>query len=239
MRIHYLQHVPFEGLGSIKAWVHEKGFNLTSTRLFDDETLPDIEDIDWLIIMGGPMFVYEEDKYPWLVREKAFIQKAITGGKRVLGICLGAQLIADVLGASVCRCTKKEVGWFPISLTTAGCQHPLFKAVPKELMCFHWHSDTFAIPEGAQHIALNANTQNQAFTYGDAVLALQFHLETTPHIVNSLIKRFADELIASPQVQTAQQMLAEQTNFVNSAGIMYQLLDNLLMVEGGQKTASW
>src|SRR3990167_118752 len=230
MHIHYLQHVPFEGLGSIKSWVHEKGFNLTSTRLFDNEMLPSIEEIDWLIIMGGPMFVYEEDKYPWLIREKAFIHKAIMSGKQVLGIFLGAQLLAEVLGGAVSRSPNREIGWFLVELTPAAHKHPLFHNIANHFTPFHWHSDTFSIPKGAERIAFNQHTVNQGFVYGNNVLALQFHLETTEQIATSLIKRFAEELTPGSQVQSAEKILANQSCFTKSAIIMHQLLDNLYTI---------
>ena len=227
MRLHYLQHVPFEGLGTIKAWVHERGFELTSTRLFDNESLPHLDDIDWLVIMGGPMSIYDEEDHPWLVREKQFIREAIKAGKQVLGICLGGQLVADALGARVRLNAGKEVGWFPIQLTGAAVRHPVLNNLPQEMMAFHWHSDSFMIPEDAQHIAFNEATQNQGFVYGDRVLALQCHLEVTPKIVNSLIERFSHELMPSPQIQMAQAMLANDSYFSDCAKLMYQLLDNL------------
>ena len=101
MKIHYFQHVPFEGLGNIEDWIKSKGHTLSSTHFFKNDTLPQLSEIDWLIVMGGPMNVYEENLYPWLAAEKKFIAKAINEGLRVLGICLGAQLIAAALGAKV------------------------------------------------------------------------------------------------------------------------------------------
>jgi len=111
LRIHYLQHVSFEGLGSIAEWVTSNGHELTSTQFFINSYLPEPADIDWLIIMGGPMGVYDEDKYEWLTAEKQFIKKAIDAGKTVIGICLGAQLIAKVLGAKVYPNQKRAIGW--------------------------------------------------------------------------------------------------------------------------------
>src|SRR5271170_6697939 len=117
MRIHYFQHVPFEGLGCIAQWAAEKEHTVTATRFYLDEPAPNPGEIDWLVVMGGPMNIYEEAEYPWLAREKRFIGEAIRGGKTVIGICLGAQLIADVMGGPVTRNLEKEIGWFPIELT--------------------------------------------------------------------------------------------------------------------------
>ena len=103
MRLHYLQHVPFEGLGNIETWAKNKGFHITRTRFFDNEPLPSTDDFEWLVVMGGPMNIYEETGYPWLVKEKKFIEECLKRDKFVLGICLGGQLIADVLGGRVVK----------------------------------------------------------------------------------------------------------------------------------------
>ena len=115
MKIHYLQHVPFEGLGSIESALKEGGHSISVTRLFSDDPLPDISAFDWLIVMGGPMGIKDEDEYSWLRTEKEFIKKTIQTGKVVLGICLGAQLIAEVLGARVYKNKYREIGWFDIN----------------------------------------------------------------------------------------------------------------------------
>ncbi len=227
MRIHYFQHVPFEGLGTIKDWVHEKGFSLTSTRLFDNEEFPDLNQIDWLIIMGGPMGAYEENHYPWLEQEKQFIHRAIAAGKRVLGICLGAQLIANALGEAVTRAAQKEIGWHQVDLLP----HPLLTGIVAKQLAFHWHGDTFSIPAKAQRIASSAATVNQAFIYQERVVALQFDLEMTEQVVTNLVSRFANELVPSEWVQTAQQMLAGPEHFYASACAMRQLLENLANLE--------
>jgi GMP synthase-like glutamine amidotransferase len=117
MRIHYLQHVPFEDSAKIGEWARDTGHTVTCTRLCDEEALPPLNSFDWLVIMGGPMNVYEHQAYPWLVPEKRLIERAIEHGKFVLGVCLGAQLAADVLGGPVTKNRYREIGWFPVSLT--------------------------------------------------------------------------------------------------------------------------
>ena len=112
MNIHCIQHVPFENPGSIGDWIKHKGYRLSTTRLYGGESLPDIDPIDWVIIMGGPMGIYDEDKYPWLKEEKVFIKNALDKGKVVIGICLGAQLIAGVLGAKIYKNRYREIGYF-------------------------------------------------------------------------------------------------------------------------------
>jgi len=126
MRIHYLQHVPFEDLANIESWAKDRSHDLSRTLLFQEESPPKLNEFDWLIIMGGPMNIYEHDKYPWLVKEKEFIRQAIEEDKIVLGICLGDQLMADVLGGKVHRNDHREIGWFPVKLTDEGVASRIF-----------------------------------------------------------------------------------------------------------------
>jgi GMP synthase (glutamine-hydrolysing) len=176
-KIHFLQHVPYEGLGSIADWIKKNSHILSATRLYKNEILPDPFDLDFLIIMGGPMGIYEEKKYSWLKEEKIFIEKALEANKKVLGICLGAQLIADVLGAKVYKNRYREIGWFPVRLTKQGRNSRLLDNIPSGLMVFHWHSDTFDIPDNAIHLFENDACRNQGFQYGNNVIGIQFHLE--------------------------------------------------------------
>ncbi|MDO8724528.1 MAG: type 1 glutamine amidotransferase, partial [Candidatus Methanoperedens sp.] len=163
MRIHSLEHEPFEGLANIETWAKKKGHSITRTLLFNNEELPEISDFDWLFIMGGSMNIYEEDKYPWLKNEKSFIAQAIASKKIVLGVCLGSQLIADVLGGRVSRNKNKEIGWFPVQLTEESKDSSIFNAFPEKFIAFHWHGDTFKIPRGARRIAQSVGCLNQAF----------------------------------------------------------------------------
>jgi GMP synthase-like glutamine amidotransferase len=213
MRIHYFQHVPFEGLGSIEQWIGTRHYHLSATRLYQDEPLPKMDSFDWLIIMGGPMGVHDEDQLPWLVGEKKAIEGAIRQGKVVLGICLGAQLIADVLGARVYPNRFKEIGWFPIELTEAGERSPLFGFLPKRLEVFHWHGDTFDLPSGAMHIARSEACTHQAFVYEERVIGLQFHLESTPEGVEDLIQNCLEELVDGSYIQPPAQLRATPEAF--------------------------
>ena len=164
MRIHYLQHVRFEGLGCIETWAQSEKHSLTGTHFFQNDPLPELGNLDWLIVMGGPMGVADEQKYPWLTTEKRFIEKAIRDGKTVLGICLGAQLIADVLGARVYSIQHKEIGWFPIELTDEGQRSSLLGFIPDQFDVFHWHGDTFDLPDGATHLARSEACQTRVPT---------------------------------------------------------------------------
>jgi GMP synthase-like glutamine amidotransferase len=124
MRVYYLQHVSFEDAGSIALWARTRGHKVTRTRLYRNETLPSQGSFDWLVVMGGPMHIHEHEAHPWLVPEKAFIRETINRGIPYLGVCLGAQLAADVLGGRVARNPQMEVGWFPVHLT-AQAEHSL------------------------------------------------------------------------------------------------------------------
>jgi len=228
MRIHYFQHVHYEGLGNIEDWIRANNYSLSATRFYAAEPLPKIDEVDWLIIMGGPMGAYEDKKYPWLTAEKKFIEASIKAGKKVLGICLGAQLIASVLGEKVYPHIHKEIGWFPLVLTAEGIASEVLKGFPAELPAFHWHGDTFSFPRGAEHLAETAACRNQAFAYGSKVIGLQFHLDVTRMMVEQLIENGALELVNAPHIQTPEQMLRPDDEFKNIQKYMYKLLDNFL-----------
>jgi GMP synthase (glutamine-hydrolysing) len=226
MNIHYLQHVAFEGLASIETWAVARGHSLSSTLFFANESLPQMQDFDWLIILGGPMNIYETEKYFWLTEEKRFIEMAIKNGKTVIGICLGAQLIADVLGAKVTRNKFKEIGWFPVELTDSATFHSL----PRQFKALHWHGDTFDLPSGAVHLARSAACENQAFVYEKKVLSLQFHLEATPASTRQLIDNCPDEMVQGKYIQTAESILANPEYFTQANQRMFQILDNLVNI---------
>jgi len=207
MRAHYFQHVPFEGLGSIEPWLLSNGYEPTSTRFFESADLPDPAAIDFLVVMGGPMSVNDEDKFSWLVLEKLFIREIIAAGKPVLGICLGAQLIANAMGAKVFPNSVKEIGWFPIEAVASG-EGSVFNFPPSAIV-FHWHGETFDLPPGAIQLAKSAGCENQAFQLGKRVIGLQFHLETTPHLAREIVSHCRDELVPAGYVQTAEEILTE------------------------------
>jgi len=227
MRLHYLQHVPFEDLENIKVWAERKDHSISRTLLFNDERLPDADDFNWLIVMGGPMNIYEDDKYHWLIEEKKFIEKAIANRKIVLGVCLGAQLIADVLGSTVYKNEYKEIGWFPISLTQESRKSALFNTLPDKFTAFHWHGDTFDLPAGATRIAENEGCANQAFEYNGRVIGFQFHLESSIESINLLLQNCGDEIVEGKYIQTPDEMLSLKHNVQQINSTMDLLLDNM------------
>lgn len=212
MQVHYLQHVPFEALGSMEDMLREAGHKIGRSRLFAGDPLPRPDETELLIVMGGPMGIYDEDQYPWLKAEKAFIKAVLDHGNRVLGICLGAQLLADVLGARVYPGEHREIGWFPVS-RAGQTDGPLQDLLPDEFQAFHWHGDTFDIPAGARLLGSSEACANQGFIVDDRVVALQFHLETTPDSAALLTEHCADELDGSTWVQSADTMLADHERF--------------------------
>lgn len=226
MRIHYFQHVPFEGLGSMERWFQDHNHSVSATHLYRGETAPGPDQFDWLVVMGGPMGVADEQRYPWLAEEKRAIQMAIEAGKTVLGVCLGAQLIANVLGAPVTRNRHREIGWFPIRVTQQALDSPIGAILSGDSEVFHWHGDTFAIPSGARPMASSAACTNQGFVYNRKVVAFQFHLETTETSTRDLINHCSDELDGSDYVQGAQQMLENPARFT----LINQLMGKILAV---------
>ncbi len=219
MTTHWLQHVPFEGLGCIGPWLTENGRTVSCTRFWAAEKVPDIGEVDGLIVLGGPMGICDQEEYPWLAAEKEFIKKIIAQNKPVLGICLGAQLIADVLGAEVQPGRNKEIGFFP--LTGDG------EFFPEAFNAFHWHGDTFGIPEGAVRLASSEATPNQAFVYNDNVLALQFHLETTEESLFALYENCSDEIGEGPFSQPLEKMQKNFPTLGNCNALMETLLKKL------------
>jgi GMP synthase-like glutamine amidotransferase len=206
VRAHVFQHVPFESLGSIEPWLQSAGADLTYTRFFEPHRLPAREDVDLLIILGGPMSANDEAMLPWLVPEKRFIRDAVDTGTPVLGICLGAQLIASARGARVYRNRQKEIGWFPIVATNPQGRADLFR-FPDELTVFHWHGETFDLPPGAVQLARSVACEQQAFQIGSRTLGLQCHLETTRESAAGLIADLRAELTPGPSVQSEQEIL--------------------------------
>lgn len=227
MKVHYLQHVPFEGLGSIEAQLIVRGDQISVTRLYEGDRLPALSAVDLLIVMGGPMGVDDEKSYPWMAAEKVFIKTAIDAGKVVLGICLGAQFIADALGAKVRPNPHSEIGWFPISTSEGIHNTVLENAIADGLSVFHWHGDTFEVPPGAISIGSSEACAVQGFVYGDRVIGLQFHLETTLESAQLLINNARHDLDDSRWVQTEAEIIKCPRRFSEINAAMKAVLDRL------------
>ncbi|PAU87177.1 amidotransferase [Pseudomonas sp. WN033] len=226
MRAHYLQHAPFEGLGRLEPALLARGYQISVTRLFANESLPALADIDLLIVMGGPMSVNDEAQFPWLAAEKAFIAGAIAAGLPVLGVCLGAQLIACSQGARVYPNHLREIGWFPVQAVGAGAENWQF---PAQVLVLHWHGETFDLPPGAVHLARSPGCEHQAFQLGRNVIGLQFHPEATPELLREFVEQAEDDLTADRYVQPAERILAVSTEQLAQTGALLEnLLDYLL-----------
>ena len=226
MKLHYLQHVPFEDPGYILQWAETKGYQLTSTRFFESDALPAADDIDWLIIMGGPMSVHDEDTCTWMKQEKRFIKDVINRDKPVLGICLGAQLIAQALGAEVFRNHEKEIGWFPIQKLPTNDKNGVLTLMPKRMTVFHWHGETFELPEGAQHLAKSEACLVQAFSY-KKTLGLQFHLEMMAEGVKQLVAECSNDITEGAFIQNSEIIMNEIDFLEKNHLIMSSILDHM------------
>lgn len=227
MRIHYLQHVPFEGLGFIGRWADGNGHSVTRTALFEGEAFPDLNKFDCLVVMGGPMGVNDESQNAWLTPEIRFIGQVIEAGKQTLGICLGAQLIAKALGARVFKNRQKEIGWHLVEATETASGSSMGGSFPPTFQAFHWHGDTFDLPTGAIHLARSEVCRHQAFSYGENVLSLQFHLESTRESIDSLISNCGDELVPEPYIQSEEMIRSQSELIAPSNELMKTILEGI------------
>jgi GMP synthase-like glutamine amidotransferase len=230
MHAHVLQHVPFEDIGSMASWLAARGATLSYTRFYEPAAAPPSPaGIDLVIAMGGPMSVNDEDHLPWLRAEKAFMRELVAGEVSVLGVCLGAQLIASALGARVYPNPEKEIGWFPVRAHSDGHNGPIdpFR-FPDECPVLHWHGETFDLPPGAIRLASSTACANQAFQIGRKVIGLQFHLETTPESAAAILDHCRDDLVAGPWIQTEAAIRAAAAgDYVAANQLMGLVLDYL------------
>jgi len=220
------QHIAFEPPGNLVHWVRERGDTLEILKMFADYQIPSPKDFDGLFILGGPMSVNDVEQLAWLREEKDLVRAAIKADKPVLGICLGGQMIADVLGAEVKSMGYREIGFFPITLATdAGQNSKCFKGLPPTFTAFHWHGERFSIPAKARPLAGSCACDNQAFEYGPA-LALQFHLEMAPDYLSNMVVNCAKEIQAGGiHVQGVEEMQGIGKTLGNQP---YQLLTRIL-----------
>jgi GMP synthase-like glutamine amidotransferase len=194
MKVLIIKHVDIEGPGLIEDCLKQERMPYEVLNLEGGTVrFPTIEDWTHIVILGGPMNVYEEDRYSFLRKEDLFIKEAIQRGKFVLGICLGAQLIAKALGAKVVKAPVKEIGWYEVSLTEEGVRDRMFCLLPGTFPVFQWHEDTFEIPKAGTLIATSSSIPHQAFRYGENVYGLQFHLEVTKEMIQEWMKTYDEE----------------------------------------------
>ncbi len=223
--LHVLQHVAFEGPGKIADWAHGRGVELRPVMRFDGEPLPRINSDDGIVSLGGPMSVHDQADHAWIRPEIDWLRDQAGMQRPILGICLGAQLLAFALGAEVTRCASREIGWFPVTPDpTAACGAWLDPAVP----VFHWHGEQFDLPPGSRRIASTPACLNQGFVR-ERLLGIQFHLETTPDIAAALTRACADEIDGGPFVQQPGEILANGSAYAGIHGQLIALLDDLFL----------
>ncbi len=225
MQIHCLQHANFEGPGFIKIWAESKGHQLTTTHLYKGGKLPNPEHIDLLVIMGGPMGVSDEVGFPWLKKEKEYVAQAIQSGKKIIGICLGAQLLAHVLGADVRRSEYSEIGWFPVLQRE---NHPLLVGIPPQFYAFHWHSDMFDIPSEAVPVFKSAGCPNQGFIYKNQVAGFQFHFETTPESITAMLDNENIDSYEEQFIQSSSDIYKHSHYCLQLNSYLEKILDRLI-----------
>jgi len=233
MRMAVLQHVPFEGPAAIADWAAAQGVSVAVFHVYRGEALPALADFDMLTVMGGPMSVNDEDKLAWLTPEIALVRDSIGAGKTVLGVCLGAQMIAKALGAKVFAGKNKEIGWLPVSRSEAA--HPVFDGVPAQFVAFHWHGETLDLPAGAIRLAETAGAANQAFAIGERVLGLQFHIEATAESALGLLEHAADEIGTGPYEQSPDAIRAGVGACADLKPLLDRVLHNLTSPAGQGK----
>lgn len=223
MDIYCLQHVPYEGPGRISDWAMTHGHDFRVVHLYRGEPLPDVRELDLLVLVGGPMSVHDEAQYSWLLPEKKLIGRCLADGKLTLGICLGSQLLAEVLGARVYRNRWKEIGWFPVERCSPD-GGALFKSLPRRFPVFQWHGETFELPPGTTQLATSEACSVQAFEHPYA-LGLQFHLEVTEAGVADLVRECGREIDSGPYEQTPTQILAAADHFASCGDRLTEILD--------------
>ncbi len=246
MRLLFLQHDPLDGPGVLIEWAHTQGYTLETCLICEGEPLPPLESFDLLVSLGGPMGAYEEEKHPWIALEKQYLREALAAGKKLVGLCLGCQLLADALGGKAYRHTLKEFGWqpiilteegkklFPISSTAGGAASPLILKNDQEadFLAFQWHGDTYSLPPGALQLARNEACEQQAFLLGNQVLGLQFHLEWTEAMMRDALADpgVALSMIPSPTVQTPEEILSNLSLFPSGKKRFFALMDRFVIL---------
>jgi GMP synthase-like glutamine amidotransferase len=230
MRVHYLQHVSFETPGLILEWAEQRGHELGKTLLFESAQFPRVEDLDLLLIMGGPMSVHDIDLYEWLAKEKEFIKRCLAANKKILGICLGSQLLSEACGGEVTKNPEKEIGFFPVRFTAEARSHFLFRAFSPIIHFFHWHGEQFSIPPGAIRLAETDACPNQGFLLlNNRAMGIQFHPEATAGLVNRMLQEGLDELIPSNYVQAEEDIKSSiSQGILNSRLFLFELLDRFV-----------
>lgn len=226
MRIQYIIHADFEPPGIIEEWAKQNNFEENFCRPFAGETVPNSNEYDLLIIMGGPQSPLNTDEAPYLKDEIILIKKTIHAGIPILGFCLGAQLIGEALGARTEKSPNKEVGVFPIELTEEGCKDPLLKNLPKQFLVVHWHNDMPGITTEAKILAASRGCPRQIIRYSPLIYGFQCHLEPTKKNIETMIEYCPNDLTPGKFIQSSEELLNNNFTLINK--IMIEILNNLI-----------
>ncbi len=223
--IHIFQHVSFEPPGLIEDWIRQRGHFLGLTRFYEQYEFPDIEQIDWLIVLGGSMSANDDSLFGWMREEKNFIQAFIQTGKPVIGICLGAQVLAQLIGGRVYSGDEREIGWFPVHLTKSSGS--IFDGMAQSFTPFHSHSDTFELPAGVESLAYSAAYPNQAFIFEKHIIGLQFHLEADTAWIQKFFDVNKETIRPDRYVQDLKTILSQNEFIRLNRQNLFILFDNI------------
>lgn len=229
MKVYCITHVEFEKPGAIREFFEDRGDVFYSVCLSCGDVLwDDVPDV--LVVMGGPMGVHDDAVFPWLPDEKAYIRRCIDSGCRVIGVCLGAQLLALLLGGAVRASDKgREIGWFPVFVSPEGSHTPIGESLPVSFMAFHWHGDECVLPDGAVSLFYNHHTPVQGFLWDNRVLGLQFHLEADEGIISSLVENCEDEIAAGGvDVMSTDDIFAGFSYIAPSRRVLFSVLSDFM-----------
>jgi len=228
MRVHCVTHVPFEGPGTIAEWASTRGHELVRIEA-PRGVFPDPSEVGMLIVLGGPMSAGDVLRYPWMEAERSFLDRCVEAGVHALGICLGSQLLADVIGGSVRPGAQPEIGWYPVVLKPQALHSPYFSGWPTTFVAGHWHGDTFDLPDGVESAASSELTANQAFAARDGrVVGLQFHLEWTPDALRALTIADPEDLATPGRwVMGAEALLSDPERFDVNRALLFGMLDRM------------
>ena len=229
MRIQLIEHDPVDcSRTNISLWAADKGYRVNQTYVCNDEALPSVDTFDWLMIMGGSPHAWDEASNPWLQKEKAFLGDALAADKIVLGICFGAQLLAEALGGRIFPNRHKEIGWHEVELNREGQQSFLFKTIPTSFVTFHWHSDHFSLPQTCTRLASSSATENQTFVCNNRpVVGIQFHPEYTREMVGYFAREHSQDWVKNSYISPKEEVLAGTENIADTYWLMESLLNNI------------
>ncbi len=228
--VHCIQHAERVRPLTVADWATDRDVDLRVVHLHAGDELPDPASVERLVVLGGGMNTDQADEHPWIPVERDWLQRVVALERaEVLGICLGSQLLAEVLGGSVSRAGVREIGWTRIEITPDGCADRVFGALPATFDAMQWHGDAWTLPPGAILAATGAGCATQAFVFGDHVRAVQFHPEFTHARTTELAETTTDDLTPRGFVQSPEQFLADPARFDALRDVCFQLLDHALL----------